>query len=123
MKIERFEDIESWQIARKLTQDIYRVAKQGEFGKDFGLKDQITRAAGSIMHNISEGFDGGSNAEFIKFLRYAQRSASEVQSQLYIALDQKYISDDEFTALYESAKSAKNKIGALIAYLLRSGRK
>lgn len=123
MKIERFEDIESWQIARKLTQDIYRVAKQGEFGKDFGLKDQITRASSSIMNNVAEGFDGGSNAEFVKFLRYAQRSASEVQSQLYIALDQKYITDEEFIELYELAKSAKNKIGALIAYLLRSSRK
>lgn len=122
MKIERFEDIEGWQIARELTREIYKIAKQGEFGKDFGLRDQITRASGSVMHNIAEGFDGGSNAEFIKFLRYAQRSASEVQSQLYIALDQEYITKTQFDELYEKAAHARSKIGGFIAYLLRSGR-
>ncbi len=70
-----------------------------------------------------EGFDGGSNAEFVKFLRYAQRSASEVQSQLYVALDQRDITEQEFHDLYELADSARNKIGGFIAYLLRSDRK
>ena len=100
-KIERFEDIESWQLARRLTQAVYAVTRVGEFSRDFGLKDQIQRSAGSAMHNIAVGFDGGSNAEFAKFLRYAQRSCSEVQSQLYAALDQRYITQQQFDELYE----------------------
>lgn len=123
MKIERFEDIEGWQIARQLTKAIYETTKAGDFARDYGLKDQITRASGSIMHNIAEGFDGGSNAEFIKFLRYAHRSASEVQSQLYVALDQGYISEERFTQLYDLTALTRSKIGAFIAYLQRSGRK
>lgn len=122
MKITRFEDIEGWQMGRELTRRIYAVAGQGAFARDLGLKDQIQRAAGSIMHNIAEGFDGGSNAEFIKFLRYAQRSASEVQSQLYVALDQQYVSPADFESLYAQAAAAKSKIGGFIAYLQRSAR-
>ena len=82
MKIERFEDIEGWKLARELTRMVYSATKQAEFGKDYGLRDQIQRAAGSAMHNIAEGFDGGSNPEFVRFLRYAQRSCTEVKSQL-----------------------------------------
>ena len=106
MSIRRFEEIKGWQLARELTNQVYSVAMRGAFAKDFGLRDQITRASGSAMHNIAEGFDGGTNPEFIKFLRYSQRSCSEVQSQLYIALDQAYISQDQFEAIYEQA--AKN---------------
>ena len=87
--IERFEDIEGWQLARELTRRVYALTHEVEFSRDFGLKDQIQRAAGSALHNIAEGFDGGSNAEFARFLRYAQRSCTEVKSQLYVALDQK----------------------------------
>jgi four helix bundle protein len=99
MKITRFEDIEGSQLARELTRQVYAVVMRGMFAKDFGLRDQITLASGSAMHNIAEGFDGGSNAEFVKFLRYSQRSCSEVQSQLYIALDQSYITPEEFDAI------------------------
>jgi len=123
MKIERFEDIEAWQIGRNLTHLVYEATKSKEFSKDYGLKDQIQRAAGSVMHNIAEGFDGGSNAEFIKFLRYSQRSASEVQSELYVALDQMYVSQRIFQELYDLAAHAKSKIGGFITYLQRSGRK
>ena len=123
MKIERFEDIEAWQVARELTNKVYGITKQSSFSKDYGLKDQIQRAVTSIMHNIAEGFDGGSNAEFIKFLRYAQRSASEVQSQLYVALDQNYINDQTFGELYALASLARNKVGGFIAYLLRHEKK
>ena len=122
MKIERFEDIEGWQLARELTRGIYSVTKAGPFAADFGLKDQIQRAAGSIMHNIAEGFDGGSNAEFKRFLRYAQRSCSEVQSQLYVALDQGYIDQMQFDRLYELSIHAKGKIGGFISFLLKSNR-
>ena len=75
------------------------------------------------MHNIAEGFDGGSNAEFTRFLRYSQRSCSEVQSELYVALDQNYISQSEFDDLYTLAGQAHSKIGGFIAYLTKSGRK
>lgn len=123
MKITRFEDIEGWQIGRELTRRVYAVCGRGGFATDYGLKDQITRAAGSVMHNIAEGFDGGSNAEFVKFLRYSQRSASEVQSQLYVALDQGYITAELFQEIYDLAGNAHAKIGGFIAYLLRSDRK
>ncbi|MCE3017878.1 MAG: four helix bundle protein [Pirellula sp.] len=118
MSIRRFEEIEGWQLARELTKNVYSVAMRGAFAKDFGLRDQITRASGSAMHNIAEGFDGGSNAEFIKFLRYSQRSCSEVQSQLYVALDQAYLSEDEFDAIYEQAAKTRSKVGGFIRYLL-----
>ncbi len=122
MKIERFEDIEGWQLGRELAARIYNATNQMPFAQDFGLRDQIRRASGSIMHNIAEGFDGGSNAEFIKFLRYAQRSASEVQSELYVALDQNFVSEHEFEDLYNLAARAKARIGGFIAYLQRSER-
>jgi len=118
MTIRRFEDIEGWQMARELTRRVYAVAKQGEFARDFGLRDQITRAAGSAMHNIAEGFDGGSNAEFVKFLRYAQRSCSEVQSELYVALDNEYITQNQFNSIYEQAADTHAKIGGFIRYLI-----
>jgi four helix bundle protein len=123
MKIERFEEIEGWRIGRELSLRIYEVTSKGAFAKDCVLKDQIRRASGSVMHNIAEGFDGGSNPEFIKFLRYSQRSTSEVQSELYVALDQKYISQEKFQELYDLAAHAKAKIGGFIAYLLRSTKK
>jgi four helix bundle protein len=123
MIIERFEDIEGWQMARQLTKRIYKITKNSEFARDYGLKDQIQRASGSVMHNIAEGFDGGSNAEFVKFLRYAQRSSTEVQSELYVALDQQYISQKEFDEVYLLCVQTHSKIGGFIAYLLRSNRK
>ena len=88
MPISRFEDIESWKPARELSMRVYQVSVEAAFSRDFSLRDQINRASGSIMDNIAEGFDGGSNAEFAKFLTYAQRSCTEVQSQLYRAFDQ-----------------------------------
>jgi len=122
VKIQRFEEIEAWKLGRKLTQMIYGATTKGAFNSDFGLRDQIQRASGSIMHNIAEGFDGGSNKEFIKFLRYSQRSCSEVQSELYIALDQNYISAVQFQQLYDLALQVHSKIGGFIAYLLKSER-
>lgn len=117
MAIRRFEDIEGWQLARELTRSVYAVTKRGAFAKDFPLRDQIRAAAGSAMHNIAEGFDAGSHAEFAKFLGYAQRSCSEVQSELYVALDECYISDDEFSNIYGQAMATRSKIGAFIKYL------
>ena len=117
MKIERFEDIEGWRKGRELTSTVYAFTRQPDFSKDYGLKDQITRAAVSIMNNIAEGFDGGSDAEFIRFLVYSQRSATEVQSCLYVAFDNEYISKDEFELAYGLAGEARKIIGGLIKYL------
>ncbi len=104
MKIERFENIEAWQLARELTQKVCRLTKNPGFAKDYGLKKQIQDAAGSSMHNIAEGFDSETNPEFIRFLRYAKRSCTEVQSELYVALDEEYISSGEFKYTYELAR-------------------
>ncbi len=120
MRIDRFEDLEAWKLARELTQEVYRVSANAPFPRDFGLADQVRRAAGSVMHNTAEGYDAGSNAEFIKFLRYAQRSVSEVQSQLYIALDQSYVSAAQFEALFQLTQKTESKVGGFIAYLQRS---
>ena len=85
MKIEGFEDIQARQLARELTKKVYQLSRGSEFSKDYGLKNQICDAAGLSMHNIAEGYDSESNAEFIRFLRYDKRSCTEVQSELYIA--------------------------------------
>lgn len=116
-KIERFEDLKAWQKARTLANLIYDLTERSIFAKDFQLRDQIQGAAGSVMHNIAEGFDSGSNPEFIRFLKLARRSASEVQSQLYLALDRKYITQDQLNAAYNLATEAKQLINAFIAYL------
>lgn len=120
MKITKFEDIEGWQVARELTKLAYSLTSKGDFSKDYGLRDQVRRASVSIMANIAEGFDGGSNAEFIRFLGYAQRSCSEVQSEMYVALDQGYITQREFDELYRMAGNAKSKIGGFIKYLKKT---
>ena len=117
MKIERFEDIEAWKAARTLVRDTYAVSGADAFAKDFGLRDQIRRAAVSVMANIAEGFDGRSTQEFLRFLGYAFRSATEVQSHLYVALDQAYIRDVDFDAVYQRAADAKRLISGFIRYL------
>ena len=96
MKYTRFEELPCWQGARKLSKMVFELIRQKELSKDFSLRDQIWRAAGSVMDNIAEGFDDGSTNEFVRFLGYAQRSTSEIQSQLYRALDCEYISRDQF---------------------------
>jgi len=117
MKIERFEDIEAWQLARELTRKVYCLARKSKFAKDYGLKRQIQDAAGSSMHNIAEGFDSETNAEFVRFLRYAKRSCSEVQSELYVAVDEGYISSEEFKDVYEQARRTRAAIRGFINYL------
>jgi four helix bundle protein len=117
MKIERFEDIEAWQLARELTQKVYSVTENPKFTKDYGLKRQIQEAAGSSMHNIAEGFDSETNREFIRFLRYSKRSCTEVQSELYVALDQGYISPDEFEDVYDQARRTRAAVRGFINYL------
>ena len=118
MRIDQFEDIEAWQLARKLTRKVYNLTKKTGFDKDFGLRGQIQNAAGSSMHNIAEGFDSETNPEFIRFLRYAKRSCTEVQSELYVALDQKYINNEEFQEVYDHAGRTRAAIRGFIKYLM-----
>ncbi len=118
--ITRFEEIEAWKIARELTRDIYRITSSGAFAKDFGLCDQIRRAAVSIMSNIAEGFERDGNKEFCNFLSIAKASSGEVKSQLYIALDQNYISAEDFKAIYDRASENGRVTAGLINYLRQS---
>ena len=118
MKIERFEDIEAWQLAREFTRKVYDMTKKAKFARDFGLRGQIQDAAGSSMHNIAEGFDSETNPEFVRFLRYAKRSCTEVQSELYMALDQQYITDAEFEDVYDHAGRTRATIRGFIKYLV-----
>ena len=120
MAIERFEDIEAWKKARALATAVYKATKEPLFSKDFGLRDQVQRAAVSVMANISEGFDSQSNKAFIQFLGYALRSATEVQLHLYVALDQGYITQDKFDDLYQQAVKGKNLIHGFMRYLRSS---
>jgi len=91
-KIKTFEELTSWQEARKLVNKIYKITQQGSFSKDFELKNQIRRSAISIMANIAEGFHRNSNKDFMRFLDYSRSSLAETISHCYIALDQEYIS-------------------------------
>ena len=118
MRIDRFEDIEAWQLARELTRKVYSLTKKSKFSRDFGLKGQIQNAAGSSMHNIAEGFDSETNPEFVRFLRYSKRSCTEVQSELYVALDQQYINKAEFQDVYDHAGRTRAAIRGFIKYLL-----
>lgn len=111
--IKKFEDIVAWQEARTLVTSIYKITNAGALAKDYGLRDQIQRAAVSAMTNIAEGFDCESKIEFARFLGIARRSAVEVQSLLYVALDVGYISQEIFDAEYQQAEKTKALIGGL----------
>ncbi len=100
MKVARFEDLDAWMVGRELANLIYVYGKTGELSKDYGFKDQLQRAAVSVMNNIAEGFERGSNKDFAKFLFIARGSSGEVRSMLYLALDQKYITDAQFKDAY-----------------------
>ena len=118
--IEKFEDMEVWQHARSIAKAVYIHSKQGQFSKDYGLRDQIQRAAVSIMSNIAEGFERGTNKEFIQFLFIAKGSAGEVRSQLYIAFDLGYIEKDEFEKLNAELLSISQQLSGFIKYLRSS---
>ena len=119
MRIDRFEDIEAWKEGRLLVVDVYKALSKV---KDFGFRDQIQRAAISITSNIAEGFDRGSNKEFIQFLTIARGSASEVKSEAYNALDLGYIDSKTFDDLSARSLSVSNLINGFIRYLRNSGR-
>ena len=112
-----FEEIEGWKTGRQLTNLIYKLTEQGAFIKDYGLKDQIRRAAVSVMSNIAEGFESRTDTQFIKFLGHAKGSAGEVRSQLYIAFDLKYISQEQFAEAHELADRSSRQITRFMNYL------
>jgi four helix bundle protein len=122
MTITRFEDIEGWQLARELCQKVFRLFAETGLERDFGLRDQMSRSSGSIMDNIAEGFDAGTNPEFIRFLQYAKRSCSELQSQLYRCLDRGHLTVELFDSLYAATGLTRSKIGAFIQYLSNNPR-
>lgn len=123
MAIERFEDLECWQQARELVNMIYRALNaSAEFQKDFRLGGQITGAAISVMNNIAEGWASQSNAEFIRFLTYSRRSGAETQNCAYIAADQKYITQEEFEAIYNRGLKTIQIIDGLLRYLRKNKR-
>ncbi len=118
--IERFEDIEAWQGARALVAATYRLTDQGSFARDFGLRDQTRRAAVSIMSNIAEGFERGSDKEFRHFLFMAKASAAEVRSLLYVALDLGYIDTQTHEQLSKQALRISRQLAGFIKYLANS---
>ncbi len=119
MGVRRFEDIQAWQEARILTKQVYVMTREGALSKDFGLRDQLQRASVSVMANIAEGFDCDSHAEFARFLGFARRSAVEIQSQLYAALDAGYITPEIFKTTYEQANKTKAMVSAFKSSLQR----
>jgi len=118
-----FEELPVWQKARELVSYIYSLTRQDIFSRDFSLVDQIRRASASVMSNIAEGFERGSNAEFIHFLYISKGSAGETRTQLYIALDQGYISKDEFAKGFDLCRDIAGQLSGLIDYLKSSNLK
>lgn len=116
-RIERFEDIRAWQKARELVKSIYQITGKEDFARDYSLKDQIRRASISVMSNIAEGFSTQTDRGFIQFLHVAKGSASEVQSQLYLACDLEYISQATLKELYELSEETIRLVSGFVRYL------
>ncbi|HET6575896.1 MAG TPA: four helix bundle protein [Fimbriiglobus sp.] len=120
-RITRFEDIDAWKKARELSREVYTITRVGEFARDFGLRDQIRRAAVSVMSNIAEGYERDGNSELRQFLYVAKGSAGEVRSQLYVALDAGHIDEPTFNRLTGLALDTTRLIRGFIRYLDQSG--
>ena len=121
--ITRFEEIEAWKTARQLTYMVYALGNQTGFNRDFGLRDQIRRASVSVMSNIAEGFESRTDIQFINFLGMAKASVGETRAQLYVALDQTYISEEQFKEAFALAETCARQIAKFIAYLESNPRK
>ena len=115
--VERFEDLDVWQNARTLTNRVYEHTRQEPFANDFGLRGQIQRASVSIMSNIAEGFESRTQSIFVDHLGRARGSAGEVRAQLYVALDQDYLSETEFETTYDLVETTSRRLFRLIQYL------
>lgn len=119
-RIERFEDIESWKVAREAVNLVYEATNSEKFRRDFALCDQIRRAAISIPSNIAEGFERDGNKEFLQFLAVAKGSCGEVRTQLYVALDQNYVDQAVFDRIYERLLTTSRLISGMMRYLRQS---
>lgn len=115
--VKRFEDLEAWKLARELVNLIYDLTDNDVFKKDYDLKNQKRSASVSIMSNIAEGFERGSDKDFARFLFIAKASCGEIRSQLYVSLDRRYITQEEFSQATEKAIITSQKISGLIKYL------
>jgi len=116
-KVERFEDLKIWQLARELCQMIHKLTIKDQFSRDFKLVGQINGSSGSIMDNIAEGFERDGNKEFIQFLTFSKGSCGETRSQLYRALDYQYITQEEFDAAYKMTLEESKMLKSFIQYL------
>lgn len=116
-KIEKFEDLQVWMLAREISQNIWLLFETTSLGKDFELKNQMSRSSGSIMDNIAEGFERRGNREFIQFLCIAKGSCGELRSQLYRALDRNHISKEQFEEIAGKTNYENQKLGSFISYL------
>lgn len=115
--IKQFEDLEIWKLARILAKEVNNLTHHEKFSRDFALKDQIKRSSGSVMDNIAEGFERDGNKEFHQFLSFLKGSCGETRSQLYCALDYRYISVEEFETYSNTCFVLSRKIGNMMEYL------
>ena len=115
--VERFEDLEIWQLSRNLVRYVYELTRKQKFSKDFGLKDQIRRSSVSVMNNISEGFESRTTKRFIDYLGRSKGSCGETRSVSYVAVDCDYITEKEFQKLYDQCVKISGKIRRLMDYL------
>jgi len=113
----RFEEIEAWKTARELTRMIYSLTDQGQFAKDFGLRNQIQRATVSVMSNIAEGFESQTQAQFLEYLGHSKASAGEGRCQLYIAMDLKYLTQEQFNQVFDLADKSSRQLARFMDYL------
>ena len=120
MTIKRFEDITAWQEAKNLCAQIYKLSDRKEVRKDFAFQNQIKRASISIMNNIAEGFERGSNKEFIHFLYIAKGSAGEVRSMIHLSKDLNFCTNEEATELEIQTTRISKMLSGFIAYLKNS---
>jgi four helix bundle protein len=115
--ITRFEEIEAWQTARELTRQIYTLTRSGQFARDFGLCDQMRRAAVSVLSSIAEGFESRTSTLFREYLGRAKASAGELRAQAYVALDAGYLDQADFKVLYELCDKCSRQISRFMQYL------
>ena len=118
--INKFEDLEIWQLAREICKDVWFLFETTSLGNDFKLKNQMNGSSGSVMDNIAEGFERNGRREFIQFLSIEKGSCGELKSQLYRSLDRKHISKEKFQPLFEKADLENKKIGSFMSYLVKS---
>lgn len=119
-RIDKFEDLEVWKLAREISQLIEKLFRTTQLGSNYSLRNQMERSSGSIMDNIAEGFGRGGNQEFQNFLSYSKGSCAELKSQLYRSFDKKLISEEQFKKGVEMAEFEINKIGAFMFYLRKA---